>query len=112
MIVGAADKVNLSKGWSDFWKGLTGSNANIDGILSLATAIGALLVVGAILKWLWEKRRGGGGGGGGGKTDGIIWALALGAVLAAPNLLIPIFLNILDVVANGVANVFKSTSGT
>jgi hypothetical protein len=110
MSILAADKINLSSGWTTFWEGISGS---LGGLPTLMTAIGALLVVGAIGKWMWEKRRGGGGGGGGGggKSEGIIWALALGAMLAAPNLLIPIFLKTLDIVANGIVAVYNNAAG-
>lgn len=101
--------VNLAGGWDDFWGGLKGA-PGFEGIAALATALGAILVVGAVLKWLWEKRRGGGGGGKG--SEGILWALALGAVLAAPGGLIPLLLTVLDFVANGIIGVFERTSGS
>jgi len=114
-ILASADgeSVDLSKGWTDVWDGLKGDGA-FAGVMNLLTAVGAVIVVMAVAKMLWEKRRGGGGGGGGaggGKgSEGIMWALALGAMLAAPNLILPILLQILDVIANGVAGVFKNTS--
>lgn len=105
------DRVDLSKGWTDVWLGLKDDGA-FAGVMNLLTAVGAVIVVMAVAKLLWEKRRGGGGGGmGGGKgSEGIMWALALGALLAAPNLILPVLLQILDVIANGVAGVFKNTS--
>lgn len=108
------ETVDLSSGWTSVWDGLKGDGA-FAGVMNLLTAVGAVIVVMAIAKLLWEKRRGGGGGGGGmggGKTDGIMWALALGAILAAPNLILPVMLTILDTIANGVAGVFENTSKT
>lgn len=112
-ILASADgeSVDLSKGWTDVWVGLKGNGA-FAGVMNLLTAVGAVIVVMAIAKLLWEKRRGGGGGGGmgGGKgSEGIMWALALGALLAAPNLILPVMLQILDIIANGVAGVFTNT---
>lgn len=106
-----SDKVDLSQGWADVWGGLTKETAFAN-VMSLLTAVGAIIVVMAIGKLLWEKRRGSGGGGGmgGGKTDGIMWALALGAILCAPNLILPILLELLDIIANGVAGVFQNTT--
>ena len=107
------ETVNLREGWDNVWNGLKDGNPAFAGVMNLLTAVGAVIVVMAIAKLLWEKRRGGGGGGGGmggGKTDGIMWALALGAILAAPNLILPVLLTILDTIANGVAGVFENTS--
>jgi len=104
---GGYDKVNLKGGFEDVWNGLQGEGA-FKNIMTLVTAVGAVLVVGSILKWLWDRRRSGGGGGGRG-SEGILWALALGATMSAPKLLLPIMLGILDTIANGVAGVFKST---
>lgn len=112
MIIAADDTtVNLAGGWDDFWSGISGATG-FDGVQALMTAVGALIVVMAIGKWLWEKRRGGGGGGGGKGSEGVLWALALGAILSAPGGLIPLILKVLDFVANGVIGVFQNTSGT
>ena len=108
------DTVDLRGGWESVWNGLKDGNPAFAGVMNLLTAVGAVIVVMAIAKLLWEKRRGSGGGGGmgGGKTDGIMWALALGAILAAPNLILPVLLTILDSVANGIASVFQNTAQT
>lgn len=110
-ILAAGDKtVDLAGGWSTFWTGIQKGNPTFSSITTLMTVIGTIVVVMAFGKWLWEKRKGTGGGGGGGRSDGILWALAAGAMLAAPNLIIPIVLTILDTVANGVAGVFDTTT--
>lgn len=97
----AAETVDLSHSWDQFWGSFR--TAVGEDLLTLITMIGMLLVVGAILKWLWDRRRGNGGGGMGG-ANAILWTLLLGATLAAPGLLIPLFLNLLD----GLANAFVS----
>jgi len=61
-----------------------------------------LLVVAAILTYLWERRRGGDGGKGG--HTKILWAIIIGAILAAPSVVIPAILTIVDFVANVIAS--------
>lgn len=97
----AAETVDLSLSWDQFWGSFR--TAVGEELLTLITMVGMLLVVGAVLKWLWDRRRGNGGGGMGG-ANAILWTLLLGATLAAPGLLIPLFLNLLD----GLANAFVS----
>lgn len=102
----ADDKINLAEGWDKVYTPIR--DALGPNILNLLTAVGVIVVVAAIGKWMWDKRRGGGmGGGGRGMTDQIGWSLLLGATLSAPALIIPIFLKILDAVANGIAGIFN-----
>lgn len=109
-VLAAASKVDLSSGWNKFWTELEKASG-IQGIFTLMTAIGALMVVGSVLKWMWDKRRSGGGGGGGKGSEGVLWTLVVGCMLAAPNLLIPAILTVIDIVANIFINLFKSTAG-
>lgn len=95
--------IKLGEGWDNLI-GAFEKQAAFEKILTLLTAVGALLVVMAVVKWFWDKRRGGGGGGGGNSSVG--WALAVGALLAAPQIIIPVILDILDVVANAFVDVF------
>ncbi|MCU6479093.1 hypothetical protein [Arthrobacter sp. A2-55] len=90
----AADTVNLKGGWSSFWSAIT---SGFPGITTMMTVIGVILVVGAILKWAWDRRRGGNMSQG---HQNLWGALIPGAILAAPALLFPIMLGILDWVAN------------
>lgn len=95
-----AEEVNLKASWGKFWGDF--SQAVGTQLLGMITMVGMLLVVGSVLKWLWDRRRGNGGGMGGANT--VMWTLLLGATLAAPGLLIPLFLQLLD----GIANAFVS----
>lgn len=58
-----------------------------------------LIIVAGIVKYLWDKRRGGG------NTNALVWTIVVGAVLAAPALIIPILLAAIDVVVNAVVKV-------
>lgn len=103
----AATNIDLSGSWDSFWGTFQGS---IGPVMTLITMVGMLLVVGSVLKWLWDRRRGGGGGGGGGMggANTVMWTLLLGATLAAPNLLIHQILTFLDAVANAFVSVFQT----
>lgn len=111
VIMANTDKIDLAGGWDRLWTSISGGEG-IAQIANLATVVGVIIVVAAIVKWAWEKRRsggGGGGGGGGGRPDGILWALLVGAILAGPNLILPMFLTVLDTLANAVINLWNST---
>lgn len=103
----AAEQIDLSGAWSRVWvqmqAGLT------PGFMQLLTAVGVLLVVGAIVKALWDKRRGQGGGGMGREGGQLLWVLVLGCLFAAPGLILPIFLVLADAVANALVSIFGSS---
>lgn len=97
--------VNFSGAWSTFWSKIS---QPISKLLTLLTIIGVLLVVGALISYVFEKRRSGGGFNGGGAGNSKIgWALAAGIILAAPNALIPLLLKIIDGVANAFLNILS-----
>jgi len=100
----ATSNINLVNGWSTLWNAI---NSALGNLAPLLTAVGAAMVVIAILGWIWERRRGGGGQG----HQKLLWTLLLGAVLASPDLLIPFFLTIADFIINAIANLAASHSG-
>lgn len=96
------DGVDFRGGWDSFWSAIEsaiGSQA-----VNLLTIIGLALIVFAIFKWVWDRRKGGGGGGG----AGLIWMIVAGAVLAAPQVLLPIALQIVDWIVNAAIRVWNS----
>lgn len=98
-----ADDVDLSGAWSSFWNSIIGP---LSGIVDFLTIIGVILVVGSILAFFWKRHRGGGTGVG--RDSGtVIWVLITGAILCAPNVLMPVFLNILDAIANALVNLVQ-----
>ena len=105
LAMAAGDTVNFRESWSKFWSSLT-SSTGIGGLFTLLSLVGMLLVAMAIIKWAWDRRRGGGGGGSG----AIIGAVIVGALLSAPNLIIPIVLLIVDVVINAVAKIVTNAA--
>ncbi|MBC9927385.1 hypothetical protein [Leucobacter sp. cx-169] len=63
-------------------------NSSVGGIFIIAAAIGAAIIIFALIGWLWKKRKGGGGG-----MSGFPWmAVIVGAVLAAPQVIFPFIL--------------------
>lgn len=90
--------VDFAGGWNKVWSAVSGVMGQ--GLANLLTAIGVILIVAAIFKWFWDRRRGGGGGGG----TPLVMAIVIGTILAAPQVVIPIFLKIVDWVANAALN--------
>lgn len=100
------DPINLSGGWGTIIDAIGGT---LGPFLTLMTATGVIVIVMAVFKFMWDKRRGGGMGQGGSQIG---WAIALGALLAGPMLLIPIMLTFVDIIANAVVSIFQSASGS
>jgi hypothetical protein len=98
-------EIDLSGGWTTVWNAISGPLATFTTFL---TAVGVIIIVMAVLKFLWDKRRGSGGGGGGQGASSIGWAIALGAVLAGPNLILPLVLEVVDIFANAAINLIKT----
>jgi len=107
MIIGASS-VNLVTGWNTVWSAV---QTALGPLATLLTAVGAVMVVGGILKWIWDRRRSGGGGGGGQGHSALIWTIIIGAVLASPDLLIPFFLTVADFIINAIVNLTSKSSG-
>ena len=93
-------KVDFASSWQTFWGTISGSLGGFTKILGI---IGLLLVVGSVLKWLWERRRGGQQGFK--SHEGLLYTLVLGAVLAAPSFMIFWMLTILDTIVNAIASI-------
>lgn len=99
--------VDLKTQWGTFYDNFTAASG-VDGLMKLIAVIGFCVALGAIGKWVWDKRRGGGFGGGGGFPT---MAVVVGAAMAAPTALIPVFFLLLDAVINGVINIVNGVTG-
>jgi len=85
--------VNLSAAWTTFWSAI--NRGQISTLLTIVTVIGLIVMVSALLGFVFKKRRGGGG-----DTKGLWWAIAIGALCSAPNVLIPVILKLIDLIVN------------
>jgi hypothetical protein len=101
---GSGSSVDLAGSWQTLWSSINGS---IGGLLKILGIVGLLLVVGSVLKWLWERRRGGVGGGLQAHSN-VLFTAVLGALLAAPNFMVPWILTVLDTIVNAIASIGNS----
>lgn len=86
--------VNLKANWSKVWSSIS---KPLGPIMPVVGAIGVLLVVAAIGRWLWDRRRGGSGAG---SHSALLWTTLVGALLCAPSFLLPVLLFVIDGVVN------------
>ncbi|MFE6966706.1 hypothetical protein ACFVAJ_16480 [Agromyces sp. NPDC057679] len=93
MIIHTAAQVDLTGAWSTFWS--TVSSAFSGPLKVVLIVVGVGLIAFSILKFIWDKRRGGGA-----RQSPIWWTLAIGGLLIAPDVLIPVVLSILEWVIN------------
>lgn len=97
MILAAA--INLSAAWATMWSKV--NTGNFADLLNLLTIGGVAVVLGAILKFIWDKRRNQG------QATPVWWAIVVGILLAGPGAAIPVLLKIADIVANAFLNLFS-----
>lgn len=96
--------IDLAGGWNTLWGALNIPPA----MMTLLTVVGVIIVIGAILKWVFERKRQGSQGMG--QSSGpLLWAALAGVAIAAPALIIPIFLTIIDWIINGLVSVWQGT---
>lgn len=94
VVVAVAGSVDLAGQWSSFWERV--NQGGWDRLSQLMTWVGIILVISAVVGWAWKKRHGGGGGG----SQAVMWAAGIGAFLSAPQVVIPIVLTLVDLLAN------------
>lgn len=87
------DEVRTRDGWADFWGAITGSAGPA---LTVALSILAVaILVFTLAMFLWHKMRGKES-----NRNAIIFAIVIGAAFAAPGIIFPVALWIVDAVAN------------
>ena len=62
------------------------------------------MLLGALAAFLWRRARNQGGGGG-----SLMWAVVIGAFLAAPGVIFPLVLTAVDILANAGISVYQAT---
>lgn len=95
--------IDLVSGWNTLWTPFSSSNK---ALVTIITAVGVALIVFAILKFVWQRQKGQGVG-----WQTLGWPLAAGAILAGPNLLIPLLLKIAQAVIDFVVKLLQLVTG-
>lgn len=90
--------VNLEGSWSQLWGRISGV---APGLFTLLAMIGVGLLVFALATFIWKKRSGGA------NPQSLMWSAAIGALLSAPSIIIPMLLKLIDLVINLVLGVIK-----
>lgn len=96
-VIPLAADVSLANQWTAFWGKISGQSQ----VWNFVGMIGVAMVVYAFVKWLWDRRRGGGG-----SHAGLVTMIVFGAVLASPNILMPIALRVADWLINLILRLF------
>jgi len=94
------NKIDLAGQWDTIWKNIQ-SSTGFSKLQTVLDIIGVLIILAAILRWLWSRRTGGGA-----DHKHVGWTLLVGAVLMAPDLLIPALLTIADAFVNAIVGLF------
>lgn len=88
--------------WVDGWNRLI--SVVPSNVLTFMTVLGVLILVLAVVIWLWQRRKGGGGG-----MQGFPWiAVVLAGALAGPQLVIPAIIGVLQFIVGFVITVVNS----
>ncbi|KAB1646173.1 hypothetical protein F8O06_05255 [Pseudoclavibacter sp. CFCC 14310] len=109
IVTDAASNINLQSKWGTFWGSVSSALSGVSGVMTMITIVGFIMIVLSLGKFLYEKRKSQGAGGiAGQQAKPIWWALALGGLLIAPEVLVPIFLGVFDILINLVINLGNS----
>ena len=77
-------------GFDNFWSTITDSMPGLETFMNI---IGIILVLFAVISYLWQHRKGSNWGGG---TNVMVGAAVFGAVMMAPGILLPLILGVVD----------------
>lgn len=106
ILIPLAGSVDLSGQWSKLWnliKGVTGIGSWLDffGLLGLACIIFALI------RMFWSNYRHNTPLKDGAKQASVLGSIIVGMIFAAPTIIIPLLLNLVDIVANAIIKIFN-----
>ena len=99
-----AGDINFKDGWDTLISAIE-SAAGSQALFTILAVAGAVIVIVAVGGTLISKRRGGSLGQGNGK---IVGAVIAGALLAAPKVVVPAALWLIDLVGNAVIQVMRN----
>jgi hypothetical protein len=101
----ADTKIDLTGSWNKLVGALSGGS--VEKVLTFLSIVGVILVIASIGGYLWQRRRGGGG-----NHSGLLWAGLVGALFAAPKVVVPIALTILDFLISALAGIVSNIAGS
>lgn len=85
-------EVDLAEGFNRLWDAIPNSG-QVSVVMSI---IAVIIVIITVVPWLWQRRKGGMNG-----FSGFPWiAVVIAGILAGPQLVFPLILNILSVILN------------
>lgn len=96
--------IDISRHWETAWSALTRLAGG--GLTTVMAWVGLAIVASSVVVLIWRKFRRKGEQGQAGMLG---WAIAFGAILAGPDLLIPLVLNVVDAVANVAVGMWKAS---
>lgn len=98
-----ASAIDLASSWTKAWTAISGP---LGAFASLLGVIGALLVVFGVAGYIWERRRGGGA-----SHQKLLYTIVIGAILAAPGVVVPSLLTAVDFLINALIGLLHGTTG-
>lgn len=101
-LIPLATNIDLSGAWDTLWGAVTASTGPI--LTNVLSVLGVIILVLAIFGYIWSRARGRGNAG------GLVWAIVIGAVLAAPGVVFPILLTLIDLVINAVIDIVNAAA--
>lgn len=98
-----ATDVDLSGAWDTVWSAISDSAGQQ--LTTFLTVVGVIVLVAALGAYVWGRMRKQG------DLGKVLWAIVVGAILAAPGVIFPILLSIVDVIANAGIHLWNATNG-
>ena len=84
-------KVDFTSSWDGLWVSLTSGSPGIASALAYIAGIVALVT---FVQWIWRSSKGNR------DNKSLLWGLGIACILAAPGVVIPIALGVLQLIAN------------
>lgn len=97
--------VDFVSAWSNLWAPIRSAAGGQ--FITILAMVGVALIVFSILGYFWQRRRGGGMSG----MGNLLMPLILGAILAGPDVVIPILLWCAQTVVNVLVGVAGTLTG-
>ena len=91
--------IDLTSGWDTLWASIVGATGQT--FTNVLTVVGVALMIFAAGKWIWSRRTGRG------NSNDVTYSMVFGALLAGPQVVIPLILTFFELVINLGVGVFS-----